>query len=156
MTERPKALAADLDRKRREFDFWLGDWDLRWAPDGAGRNRITAVLDGHVVLEEFDGTPSIALRGMSLSTVSPETGAWHQAWVDSQGNFLDFRGGFRSGEMVLERDGVVAGNPVRQRMLWTNIGAQRLTWRWQRSSDHGASWTTLWEIEYVRRSGAAS
>lgn len=145
----------DLDLKRREFDFWLGDWDLRWAPDGVGRNRISAVLDGRVILEEFDGAPSIGFRGMSVSTVSPETGDWHQAWVDSQGSYLDFRGGFGSGEMVLEREGVVDGNPVRQRMVWTDIGQQRLTWRWQRSSDDGSSWTTLWEIEYIRRAEAA-
>lgn len=140
-----------LDATRREFDFWLGTWDLSWPPHERGTNRISAMYGGRAILEEFDGGPSIDLRGMSVSTVSPETGQWHQTWVDSDGRYLDFRGAFHDNGMVLEREGVVDGEPVRQRMIWRDIAADRLTWRWQRSTDAGRTWRTLWEIKYTRR-----
>ena len=145
---------TDLEARRHEFDFWLGDWDLTWAPDGRGRNRISSRWDGRVILEEFDGTPSVDLRGMSVSVLSPETGVWHQTWVDSQGGYLDFRGGLQDGAMILERAALVDGRAIRQRMVWGDIEADRLTWRWERSGDEGASWTTLWEIAYRRREAA--
>jgi hypothetical protein len=145
---------GDLERARREFDFWLGEWDLIWEPDGRGRNRIASLYEGRVIVEEFDGAPSMNLRGMSVSTNSPETGLWHQTWVDSQGSYLDFRGAFRDGEMILERSGMVDGQEVRQRMVWRDIEPERLTWRWERSNDDGLTWRTLWEIAYRRRSEA--
>ena len=43
-----------------QFDFWLGDWELSWGDSGKGTNKITKVLDGCVILENFDGAPSRA------------------------------------------------------------------------------------------------
>ncbi|MEP7102255.1 MAG: hypothetical protein ABI781_17230, partial [Burkholderiales bacterium] len=40
------------------FDFWLGDWQLSWlnadGSKGTGRNRITKILDGAVIQEDFE------------------------------------------------------------------------------------------------------
>lgn len=137
------------DAVRGEFDFWIGDWVLSW-DGGTGRNRISRTLDGAVILEEFSADPPETFRGMSVSTPSPETGDWRQTWVDTSGGYLDFRGGLRDGAMVLEREGLVDGRPVRQRMVWDEIGADALRWRWERSEDAGASWRTLWLIRYRR------
>ena len=52
----------------KQFDFWLGEWDLTWGEDGRGTNRITLILDEQVIQEEFDGTPAISLKGLSVST----------------------------------------------------------------------------------------
>jgi hypothetical protein len=87
---------------------------------------------------------------MSVSTVSSETHDWRQTWVDNAGGYLDFRGGLRDGEMVLEREGVANGEAIRQRMVWTDIRPDALTWRWERSDDQGATWRTLWLIRYRR------
>ena len=132
----------------RQFDFWLGDWDLRWEPDGRGVNVITSILDDHVVLEQFDGRPSIPLAGMSVSVFDREIGRWRQVWVDSDGQYLDFVGGFEGERMVLERrrtDGRL------QRMVWSNIAAASLLWSWEHSDDDGARWTVNWVIDYRRR-----
>lgn len=37
----------------RQFDFWLGDWALSWGNGATGTNQITAILDGHVIRENF-------------------------------------------------------------------------------------------------------
>jgi len=137
------------DAKRGDFEFWIGDWALEWE-GGSGRNRIRSVLDGAVVLEEFSADPPEELQGMSVSTVSTERGDWRQTWVDNSGGYLDFHGGMRDGEMVLEREGLAAGQAVGQRMVWTDIGPDSFTWRWERSDDAGATWRTLWLIRYRR------
>ncbi len=137
-----------------QFDFWVGDWILSWE-GGTGRNRISAVLDGAVILEEFSADPPEELRGMSVSTVSSETGDWRQTWVDNTSGYLDFRGGLRDGEMILEREGLAKGEKIRQRMVWTDITPDALTWRWERSDDRGATWRTLWLIGYRRADAAA-
>ncbi|MCA9955727.1 MAG: hypothetical protein KC434_13450, partial [Anaerolineales bacterium] len=74
----------------RQFDFWLGEWDLTWGDDGRGTNVITAVLDNRVIKEEFDGTLSTPLQGLSVSTYNTQLGKWQQTWVDNQGSYLDF------------------------------------------------------------------
>jgi hypothetical protein len=142
-------MSEAAEATRDQFDFWIGDWVLTW-DGGTGRNRISSVLDGAVVLEEFSADSPEELRGMSVSTVSSETGGWRQTWVDNSGGYLDFTGGMRDGEMILEREGLAKGERVRQRMVWTDITRDALTWRWERSDDEGATWRTLWLIRYRR------
>lgn len=138
-----------------QFDFWIGEWDLTWE-GGQGTNRIEKILDSKVILENFDGTPATPLRGMSVSTFSREKDAWAQTWVDTDGSYLDFVGGWQGDRMVLSRDGVVKGEAVKQRMVWFNIAADAFDWHWDRSVDGGQTWSTQWAIHYRRRSGAAS
>ena len=134
----------------RQFDFWVGHWDLSW-PGGNGSNRISLVLDSAVVLEEFSGEESITLRGMSLSVYDRRSGAWKQTWVDNQGGYLDFIGGFNGQRMVLQRSVSGDGQEMLQRMVWYNITPDSLDWSWERSEDQGKTWKTLWPIHYVRR-----
>jgi hypothetical protein len=127
-----------------DFDFWLGSWRVSWGDDAWGTNRIEKILDGRVVREEFDGRPGTTLRGWSLSAYHEEDGVWQQAWVDDQGGFLVFRGGFRGG--VMELAGDRRGEPVRMR--WLDIGDDSLTWVWERQA--GGKWETLWKLSYDR------
>ena len=134
--------------ERREFDFWLGGWDLTWEPDGRGTNTITSILRDRVILEQFDGSPSIPLRGMSVSAFDPGSGRWKQTWVDSDGGYLDFVGGMAGDRMILER---TAKPGVLQRMAWFDIEPESLRWNWERSTDDGATWKVVWAITYRRR-----
>jgi hypothetical protein len=132
----------------RQFDFWLGHWDLRWEPDGRGVNVITSILDDHVILERFDGRPSIPLAGMSVTAFDDTIGRWRQTWVDTDRQYLDFVGGMERDAMVLERRRV---DGRLQRMVWSDIEPESLRWSWQHSDDDGRSWTVDWDIEYRRR-----
>jgi hypothetical protein len=141
----------------RQFDFWLGDWDVTWAgasPEAGeqhGRNRVEAILDGRVVLENFDGRPSAPLQGLSVSVYNAALAQWRQTWVDNTGNYWAFAGRFAEGRMILstmvERD----GRPIHLRMVWFNLAPDSLDWHWERSSDGGQTWTVLWALHYTRR-----
>jgi hypothetical protein len=146
----PPAIAPEA----RQFDFWIGDWDLTWGEGEQGTNRIRAILDGRVIEEQFDGRPATTLRGLSVSTYTPALGKWQQTWVDNEGSYLDFTGGWEAGppaRMVLTRSAIVQGTPVLQRMVWHHITPGTLDWNWERSADDGATWQTVWAIHYQRK-----
>jgi len=131
----------------RQFDFWLGSWDLTWEPDGRGVNEVRSILDDRVILENFDGRPAIPLAGMSVSIFDADLGRWRQTWVDTNGAYLDFTGGLAGDRMILER---TTATGWLQRMVWSEIDARSLHWSWEHSHD-GRSWTVDWAIDYRRR-----
>ncbi|MCY7304435.1 MAG: hypothetical protein LH654_15705 [Thermoleophilia bacterium] len=64
-----------------ELDFWLGSWHARWE-GGEGTNTITREFDDRVVVERFEGRPSMELTGYSVSVFDAEADLWRQTWVD--------------------------------------------------------------------------
>jgi hypothetical protein len=141
-------LTIELDAAR-QFDFWLGEWDCTWYADGlehVGTNSVYADLGGMVVVENFDGRPSLDYQGLSFSVYDRKAQRWKQTWVDSEGTYLDFVGGFEAGVMELRRraDGAVF------RMRWENIEPNGFDWCYARSDDGGETWEPLWEIGYRR------
>jgi hypothetical protein len=135
----------------RQFDFWVGEWDLTWE-GGSGTNRVHRVLDACAVEENFSGSDADGqLRGMSLSVYDTAQRQWRQTWVDNQGSYLDFTGGLKDGRMVLGREAIADGKRFAQRMIFYNITPNALDWSWERSDDGGRSWRPLWKIHYARR-----
>lgn len=134
-----------------QFDFWVGEWNLTWGDSGRGTNSIKKIMDGCVIEENFDGTPSIQLKGMSVSTFSKHLGKWQQTWLDNSGSYLDFIGGFQDGKMILSRELVIDGKELMQRMVWYNILENEFDWNWERSEDKGQTWKVLWKIHYKRK-----
>jgi hypothetical protein len=150
------AAPPDLPAEAHQFDFWLGDWDLTWAGGGRGHNRITRILDGQVIQEQFtelatDPNDTKPLHGLSVSVYAPSLGVWRQTWVDSTGSYMDFLGGYADGKLTLSMERAVNGRPTRYRMVFYNIAAHTLDWDWERSEDDGQSWQLLWRIHYQRR-----
>jgi len=137
----------------KQLDFWLGEWDVSWGDDQHGTNRIVRILDERVIQENFDGTPSLDFRGMSLSVYSEKLQQWQQTWTDSQGSYWHFTGGVVGNEMILTTNDVIDGQPVLLRMVFYNITQDELDWRWERSDDDGATWQERWQIHYHRRKG---
>ena len=133
----------------KQFDFWLGDWEYP-LPQGKGVNRVTKILGGCVVFENFgDGSPN-TLNGHSVSTFDRATKKWKQTWVDNTASYLDFSGGMENGKMIFTREATVGGKKVMQRMIWFNIEKDRFSWSWDRSDDGGKTWKVLWPLEYTR------
>jgi len=149
LSQEPPANVREIPGAK-QFDFWVGEWELTW-PNGAGKNRVSFTLDSAVIMEQFSGEESMALRGMSVSVFDARAGRWKQTWVDNQGGYLDFEGEFSDGRMVLQRSATVQKKPLLQRMVWYNIKPDSLDWSWERSDDNGKTWKTLWPIHYRRK-----
>ena len=132
-----------------ELDFWLGSWRARWE-GGEGTNRIAREFDGNVVVERFEGRPSLELTGLSVSVFDAEEDLWRQTWVDDQGSYFALTGGADGDTFVLRTAAVRGGVPVVLRMVFCDITPDRFRWVWERSTDAGATWASAWEIAYTR------
>jgi hypothetical protein len=145
------------DSEQKQFDFWLGDWDLTWPGEhpgetGHGTNSIKRVLEDCVVEENFSGGDSMHLRGISVSAFDTRAHNWKQTWVDNEGGYLDFSGEFEDGQMILSREGTRPdGSKILMRMVFKNIAPNELDWSWEGSKDGGKNWTVIWPIHYKRK-----
>ena len=143
--------AACSSAEHRQFDFWIGDWDVHQA-DGklAGRNTITRVYGGCVLEERYQGARGYA--GGSFNVYDASRDRWHQTWVDNSGLLLELDGQFQNGRMVLKgetRDST--GAVLVQRITWEPVQGGKVRQHWEQSADAGGSWTTLFDGIYTRR-----
>lgn len=140
----------------RQLDFWLGSWDVSWSaspgqPAGQGTNVITRDFEGCVVHEHFDGGPTTGnLIGESWSLYHAPTQRWRQTWVDNQGGYFALVGGPQDNKFVLVSSSL-SDNTPQQRMVFEEITPNAFKWRWQRTTDQGATWADSWVIRYTRR-----
>ena len=154
---------ADQERctslEARQFDFWLGDWDLTWPAEqtggaegeiASGKNHITQLF-GDCAIEERFSTNDGSFQGRSFSVFDTLAGTWKQTWVDNTGGYLSFTGDFNGEQMELRTEPVARNSEtIVQRMVFSDIEADSLSWTWQGSRDGGRSWNDLWNIAYRR------
>jgi len=145
------AAAAPCDAAaHREFDFWLGEWEVR-TPDGklAGVNRIAREYDGCVLHERY--TTGRGYSGESLNIHDASRKVWHQTWVDTSGTLLLLEGGLRDGRMVLEGRTVGAdGQTKRHRITWSANADGSVRQLWE-STDANDQWTIAFDGRYTRK-----
>jgi hypothetical protein len=143
--------AACTNAAHRQFDFWVGDWDVYDARgQRAGVNRIEKTLNGCALHETW--TSAGPSRGNSYSAWDAGDNRWHQTWVDNEGTVLRISGGIVNGEMVMEGDRHLAdGTPVSERITWTPRADGTLRQLWQTSRDRGMRWTVVFDGTYRRR-----
>lgn len=134
----------------RQFDFWVGDWDVR-NPDGtpAGVNRVEKNNGGCVVQEHWKGGKGMS--GTSFNTFSQQDKKWHQIWVDDQEGFFETAGGIVDGKMVMSGDMVANGQKLLQRWSWTKLSDDKVLQRWEISRDEGKTWKVGFEATYLRK-----
>jgi hypothetical protein len=158
----PPCAAAEF----RQLDFWVGEWDVEVVmADGStaqGENRVTRNEYGACVIAEYfrlpgGGQGGADYRGTSYSIYDTQNRAWRQMWVDSEGGTFDLRGGPVAGQRhVFELVTIEPRGPQRRllRMIWEDVTADRLTWRWQRQDAQG--WVDQWVLRYRRKNAADS
>ncbi|MEP7246231.1 MAG: hypothetical protein ABI885_21490 [Gammaproteobacteria bacterium] len=134
----------------RQFDFWIGTWNVTQAGKAAGKNEIKAVLGGCALLESWSGSGGVT--GHSLNIYDAARGVWHQTWVDSTGSLLTLEGKFTNGEMVLEGSAAAEAGaaPTLQRITWTPQPNGTVRQLWQSSSNNGGPWKTEFDGIYKR------
>jgi hypothetical protein len=135
---------------RRQFDFWVGEWNVTVAGKQAGVNRIDKILDGCALLENWTGAGGMA--GKSLNFYDPLRDQWHQTWVDDRGGSLGLDGTFTDGRMVLTgtKKNAKTGQTTINRITWTPLPADQVRQVWETSSD-GKSWTVAFDGLYIRK-----
>jgi hypothetical protein len=136
------------------FDFWLGEWDCEFE-GGHAVNTVTREYDGNVIMERFRADSPRAWAGMSVSVRGSHDGVWRQTWVDEGGSYWQFVGTLVDGDKSFATTEPVDADQTYKRMVFSDISRDRFHWRWESSPD-GEDWTVNWEIDYHRRSPAAT
>lgn len=140
--------------EHRQFDFWLGEWEVMDSTGAKrlGRNSVSSILKGCVLREvwlDADGS-----AGESLNAYDEATHQWHQTWMDDAGNVWKTDGGFVDGRMVLTRTAPALRNAailVQHRWTWSKIDTNRVRQLYQFSRDSGKTWTVGFDGRYIRR-----
>lgn len=137
----------------RQFDFWLGEWEVTGGPQLdriVGHNTITRVASGCALREHWMNAGGS--DGHSLNVYDREAQRWTQFWIGSDGVVLRLSGGLREdGAMAMEGtlpDG--KGGAQRQRIVWTPKPDGSVVQQWD-TSDDGSRWQTSFVGVYRRK-----
>ena len=143
------------DPRTNEFDFWLGDWDVR--PRGnptapPSRNTITKIHDGCVVLETY---VSGGYTGQSFNMRDPSVGKWNQTWVDKAGGLHVYYGEVRDRTMYYDGEmpdpNAPATKRIRARVTFISFGADSLRQFSESTRDDGKTWFMNYDLIYTPR-----
>lgn len=148
VTSRPCA----TDPVYRQFDFWLGDWEVFSAKGKAGESHVSIILDSCIILEEWTGTNGYS--GKSFNTYNASTKQWQQTWVDNVGGSTAFlRGEASPGKIVFYADHVRdrQGHEFRRRLSFFDLGNGKVRQWGEKSMDGGKTWSTEYDLEYRKK-----
>jgi hypothetical protein len=134
----------------RQFDFWIGDWDVFDVERPAvvvARARVGLILNGcvlHEVYQSLDGH-----KGESFTIYDATRDTWHQSWVNDHGYLLTIEGRLQSSSMILEGiDHLPDGRPRQVRGEWRpqEHGVREVA---ARSTDGGISWVPWFDLLFL-------
>ena len=146
--ERPTCDGATF----RQFDFWVGDWDVTVKGKPAGSNLVTLEEDRCVVHEHWKGAKGGT--GQSFNFYDRQDGKWHQVWVSNSGETLFLSGSYEKDVLTLTGESKQAdGSTVLNRISFRNNPDRSVQQLWETSSDSGTTWTAAFDGLYKRRKG---
>lgn len=136
----------------RQFDFWIGAWDVFDTASGArvGSSRIEPAVNTCAISERYEApqAPGGAYSGASYSGYDRKDGKWHQLYVDVNGNVSWFTGGPEGGDLVLVAPG--RGGTL-QRMTYRPHPDGSVQQIGTVSADGGRSWSPGYDYTYRRK-----
>ncbi|MGH9532394.1 MAG: tetratricopeptide repeat protein [Terriglobales bacterium] len=136
----------------RQFDFWIGDWDVTTAQgQPAGTSSIQLILGSCVIFENWTSIGN-GYAGKSLNIYNVPRKKWQQYWVDSAGAVTFFEGGWEGSSLRLTgenapRSGLLSLN----RMTFTPLSPDKVRQHGEGSDDGGKTWTTRYDLIYNRK-----
>lgn len=133
--------------ENRQFDFWIGEWTVTAGGKEVGANRITSILGGCTLLEEY--TAGSGYEGKSINYYDAQSHVWRQVWVDNTGLQLSLSGRFEDGKMVLSGASRRGGKMLIDRITWTPNEDETVRQVWEVSEDTGATWKTVFDGLYT-------
>jgi hypothetical protein len=145
----PGACAASTES--RQFDFWLGDWTIT-SPGGSSSStsKVSLSLDQCLLVEKWDGGKGHA--GTNMFAYSADDKKWYGMFADNMGRAHVFTGGHVASG-VAEFDGTNRGpngEAVLDKVKVVRIAPNKVEQTWEKSTDNGASWITVFRGEYTR------
>lgn len=147
--------AGCTSAESRQFDFWLGEWDVSPGQSSVivAESVITLHDQGCVILENW--RPFRDAHGHSINAYDAANQSWRQTWVDASGTITQYVGA-RDAEGVIRLDNLGAGPgdrppTERRRMNFARIDENTVRQWGELYEEAAQSWTTEWAFIYRRR-----
>ncbi len=142
---------------RRQFDFWIGTWDVfPWTPSAGataqlGTNTIAPIMRHCALLEHW--TDAQGGTGQSFNWWDQNLRTWRQLWLAEDGGTLDYtQGEFRDGAMRFSGwSRRPDGRRVEQRLTFFHLHADTVRQLFESSLDSGRTWQSGFDGRYIRR-----
>lgn len=155
----PAAFAApdspqpcSANSESRQLDFWLGTWNIIYTGAPAGTvSTVKLVLDQCEFVESWDDGQGH--KGENRFAYNYENKSWRGMFADNRGHvhvFTDGRvtnGGAEFSGPSRDPD----GHTTLHRIRVTRANPNKVDQIWEKSSDNGTTWTTVFRGEYCRK-----
>ncbi|HVX48723.1 MAG TPA: tetratricopeptide repeat protein [Chitinophagaceae bacterium] len=143
------------DTLRRQFDFWVGEWDAYVTGTHflAGHSIIQVASGGCMILENWTAA-NVPYTGKSMNFIDAATHKWQQVWVGAEGGpqHVFINGGYRDSAMRFEFEQTNAqGKKLKGRFIFFNQGPNQVRQLNETSGDDGKTWTTVYDFTYIRK-----
>jgi ketosteroid isomerase-like protein len=138
----------------RNFDFWLGEWDV-FEVGGSTREAratVTRIQNDCGLREQYDGVDGSS--GESMSMYDPSTAEWQQTWLSNRGQVVFIHGNLEGQAMILSGTDHRAGSQRLVRGVWKPEG-EGVRETAETSSDGGKTWTPWFDLSFRKRSPVA-
>lgn len=134
----------------RQLDFWLGDWAIQNGGGSPASSKVFLTLDKCEVVESWHDAQGHA--GENRFAYNYEHKSWLGMFADNRGHVHVFTDGKISGNAA-EFYGPTRnpdGTTVLHRIRVTRESADKVDQIWEKSTDGGKTWTTVFRGEYTR------
>ena len=146
-----------------DFDFLIGDWNIRHKRLKDGTKDIWQCFDSsatvHPVLGRMGSIeelrkPDGSYLGMAVRVWLPELEKWADHWTSAVNGVVNAPqfGSFIDGEGVFISEEKVDGVKLQYRGVWDRITLDSCRWHQSASKDDGKSWDWNWWMEWTRQS----
>ncbi|MDQ6799375.1 MAG: hypothetical protein M3041_00895 [Acidobacteriota bacterium] len=132
----------------RQFDYWLGEWDVEIGGQRLAKSSVQLILDDCVIFENY--TDSRGYAGKSFSLYDATSKKWEQRYVDTTGALHHWTGGLDNGVMTFRWDYELNGQKSYNRMSYVKEGSDRVRQILELSPD-GKAWAKNYDGLYIRR-----
>ncbi|MEO7539038.1 MAG: tetratricopeptide repeat protein [Pyrinomonadaceae bacterium] len=134
----------------RQFDFWIGEWDVKTPQGGiAGTSSVQLILGQCTIFENWTGGAGSSGKSFNIYDVNDKK--WHQTWVSDKGVFTHYFGGLQDGSMVIVADTMLAGKKALAKMTFSKLPNGDVRQFGENSADEGKTWTTSFDLIYSKK-----
>lgn len=149
----PGTRPCSTDTTYRQFDFWIGEWEVYGSNGKAGNSKIELILDSCIILENWiSARPPYA--GKSFNTYNSANKQWQQTWVDNSGGSTEYLRGHGGKGMIIfyaDKNTGQDGKNFLRRLTFYKLSNDKVRQHGERSDDEGKTWTTEYDLEYRRK-----